>query len=231
MAAEAVIDTTPAEPGGPAPTVRAILFGSGPRFLRDGFGPVLAFYVGWKLVNLAVGIGAATVVAVAAFRLARREERTGAMAKLALGFVFVQAAIGLVSGSAKVYLAPPVLLSGALGIAFFASAFTRRPIIGIFAEEMYPFPAEVRASETFRRIFARCSLAWGAYQLVRSGIRLLVLTQTSVDAYVAVNFLTGVPMISAMVTGTVWYSVRGFRKSEEWGWAFDEETGAAVQPA
>lgn len=212
-------------------TVRAILLGSGPRFARDGFGPVLAFYLGWKLVGLAVGIALATGVAVLAHRAARREERTGALAKLALGFVFVQAAIGLASGSARAYLAQPVLLSAVLGIAFFVSAFTRRPIIGIFAEETYPFPPEVRQSDTFRRIFARASIVWGVYQVVRAGIRLAVLTQASVDAYVVINFATGIPMISAMFAWTTWYAVRGFRRSEEWGPAIAalEELEAAEQ--
>ena len=201
------------------------MLGSGPRFAREGFGPVLAFYLGWKLVGLPAGIGAATVVALLAFRLAKREERTGALPKMALGFVFLQAGVGLLSGSARVYLAQPVLLSGGLGVAFLASAFTSRPLIGIFAAETYPFPDEVRESETFRQIFARISIVWGCYQLARSAMRLLVLTQTSVDSYVVVNFATGFPMIAAMFSWTTWYAVRSFRRSREWGWAFDEEAG------
>lgn len=217
----------------PPVTGRSILLGSGPRFLRDGFGPVLGFYVGWKIAGLVAGVALATAVALLALRLARRQERRGSLVKLALASVIVQAVIGLVSNSATVYLAQPVLINAAIGIAFLASAFTRRPIIGIFAEEMYPFPEEVRASETFRRVFARCSVAWGLYQLLRSGIRLLVLTQTSVDAYVVVNFATGIPMLSAMFAWTTWYSVRGFRRSEEWGPFMAEADGAgpAVQPA
>lgn len=222
MSDDVPADALPA-PDVTRPTARGILFGSGPRFLRDGFGPVLGFYAGWKVAGLWLGILLATLVGLLAYRLARREEREGNLVKLSVAFVLAQAIIGLASGSARVYLAQPVLLSGALGVAFLASAFTRRPIIGIFAAEMYPFPDEVRSSETFRRVFARCSIAWGVYQLARSGIRLLVLTQTSVDAYVAVNFATGLPMLSAMFAWTTWYSVRGFRRSEEWGWALAED--------
>ena len=29
----------------------ALMLGSGPRFARDAFGPVLVFYVGWKLIG------------------------------------------------------------------------------------------------------------------------------------------------------------------------------------
>ena len=35
---------------------RDILLGSGPRFARDAMGPMLAFYVGWRLVGLVAGI-------------------------------------------------------------------------------------------------------------------------------------------------------------------------------
>ncbi len=42
-------------------SVRAMLLGTGPRFARDAFGPVVVFYVGWKIVGLSTGIVAATV--------------------------------------------------------------------------------------------------------------------------------------------------------------------------
>ena len=47
------------ETGVPAPvpvSFRGMLFGSGPRFARDAFGPLLAFYAGWKLVGLVAGV-------------------------------------------------------------------------------------------------------------------------------------------------------------------------------
>jgi hypothetical protein len=36
----------------PKVTVLGLLLGSGPRFARDALGPVLVFYVGWKLLRL-----------------------------------------------------------------------------------------------------------------------------------------------------------------------------------
>ena len=103
-------------------TVRGILLGSGPRFARDAFGPVLAFYIGWKLFGLVAGIGCATAVSLLAWRYERRRDRAGVVARLSLGFVIVQATIGLIAQSATVYLAQPVLLSAAFGIAFLVSA-------------------------------------------------------------------------------------------------------------
>ncbi|MDQ3756850.1 MAG: DUF3159 domain-containing protein [Actinomycetota bacterium] len=199
---------------------RDILLGSGPRFARDAFGPLLAFYVGWRVFGLATGIVAATVLAVAAWRWEVRKERPGLMARIGLALVLLQAAIGLIADDARVYLAQPVLIGAVYGLVFLGSALIGRPLAGTFASEMYEFPPEVRASDTFRRVFGRVSLAWGVYLVARSVVRMLVLTQSSVDAFILVNFLTGFPFMTALITWSVWYGLRGFRRSEEWGWAF-----------
>ena len=210
-------------------SVKGLLLGGGPRFARDAFGPVLAFYVGWKLAGLVVGIIAASVVSVAAWRYERRRERPGAIARLSLGFVVIQAVIGLVSGSAAVYLAQPVLLSAALGIVFLVSAVIGRPLAGVFANELYPFPPEVRDSATFRRVFGRISVAWGSYQLLRSAIRLLALAHGSIESFLVINLVTGVPLTAGLMAWSIWYGVRGFRRSDEWGWALRGEA-APIDP-
>src|SRR5437588_676541 len=164
----------------------------------------------------------ATAVGLGAYAWERHRERPGVMARVALGFVLVQAAVGLAAGSAKVYLAQPVLLNGALGLAFLVSVFAGRPLAGAFAAEMYPFPPQVRESATFRRVFTGVSLAWAVYLLARSSLRLFTLS-LSVDAFVAVNVATGLPVSAALMSWSVWYGVRGFRRSEEWGWALAED--------
>jgi intracellular septation protein A len=204
-------------------SVASILLGGGPRFARDAFGPLLAFYAGWKLGNLLVGVALATIVSCVAYRYERQRDRTGTIARLAFGFVIIQALIGLLSQSAVVYLAQPVLLNGALGVAFMASVVARRPLAGTFAQEFYPFPDDVRTSKTYRHIFGNVSLTWGLYQCLRSIIRLLVLTSGSVEAFLVVNLITGIPLTGMLLTWSVWYSRRAFQRSEEWGWAFEDE--------
>src|SRR3954452_23755639 len=91
--------TTSAIPDGdfhiPEVSTRTILLGSGPRFARDAFGPMLLFYVGWKLSGLVLGVALSTVGSFAAYRWEKSHDRPGLMARLGLGFVIVQAAIGL----------------------------------------------------------------------------------------------------------------------------------------
>lgn len=202
---------------------RSLMLGEGPRFARDAFGPVVVFYLVWKLAGLAAGIVAATVFSILAFRHERRSQRKGNMALISLGFVVISAVVGLVSRSATVYLAQPVLLSACFGIAFLVSAAIGKPLAGTFAEEMFSFPKEVKESRTFKRVFARESVAWGAYLVLRSAVRLLTLTATNVEFFLLVNFVTGVPVTAALMTWSIWYGVRGFRRSAEWGWAMRGE--------
>ena len=200
-------------------SARGILVGSGPRFARDAFGPVLCFYIGYKLSGLAVGIAAATAVALAAWIYERRRDRPGLLARLTLLVIVVQALIGLLAGDARAFFAPTVLTTLAWGLAFVGSVWIGRPLAGLFAGEMYPFPPEVRVSSTFRRVFSVISLGWGGLLLLRSGVRLATLAMSSIDAFVVVSAATGIPLTAGMMTWSVWYATRAFRRSEEWGWA------------
>jgi intracellular septation protein A len=210
-----------AEAGLPDISVGTMLRGGGPRMAAHAGAPVLFFYAGWKLSGLLVGVILATTVGLATYLYERYRERPGMVARIALVFVFVQGTIGLIAGSAKVYLAQPVVLNGLLGLTFLVSTLLGRPFAGQFAEEFYPFPPEVRASATFKSAFSRVSLVWAAYLLLRSAFRLFML-QYSVDAFVAVNVATGFPIISALMAWSVWYISRHFRRSQEWGWALAE---------
>jgi len=198
-------------------SVRAMLLGTGPRFARDAFGPVAVFYLGWKIVGLTTGIVAATAVSVAAYFWERRRERTGLIAAMGLAIALVQALAGYLAGSAKWYFVPPVIVNAVYGMAFLVSVLIGRPLAGTFASETYPFPPQVKASETFRRVFSRVSLAWAAYLLVRSALRLIALARVTVEGVIVVNLLTGIPFTAALMAWSVWYGVRGFRQSEEWG--------------
>jgi len=197
----------------------ALMLGSGPRFARDAFGPVLAFYLGWKLVDLRAGIAAATVLAVAAWAWERRQARSGLSAAIGLGIALVQAAAGLATGTTTGYFAPGLIVNGAYGLAFLGSVLIGRPLAGIFAQETYPFPPVVKASVTFRRVFSRISLAWAGYLLLRTLLRLLTLLYSSVELFLVVNVVTGFPLTAALMAWSIWYGQRSFARSEEWGQA------------
>jgi hypothetical protein len=200
----------------PQPSFRSIFLAGAPRFARELFGPVAAFYVGWKLSGLVVGIVLASVVGIALDLYERRRGRAGALALVSVAFVVVQAVVGLVADSAVVYLAQPVVVGAIWGVANIGSAFVGRPLAGMFADAWYPFPPEIKASRTYRRVFGVESVVWGVYLLARSGIRMVVLTKGSIGAFAVVQFVTGVPFTVALVAWSVSYAIREFDRSDEW---------------
>jgi intracellular septation protein A len=195
---------------------RTILRASGPRFVANAGFPVLFFYLGWKVSGLLLGVVLATAVGVGAYAYERHKQRPGLVARLALAFVLIQGVIGLAFGSAKVYLAQPVVLNLLLGLVFLVTTLRGRPFAGEFADELFPLPPEVKESDTFRQAFARVSIVWAIYFLLRSAIRLYML-KWSVDAFVIINVITGFPIVAALMSWSVWYITRFFRRSEEYG--------------
>ena len=199
-----------AAPGG-APSFGALLLGSGPRFLRDAFGPTVVFYAGWKLSGLVAGVAAASLWTAVVYVWERKHERPGIATRIGLGIALVQAVAALASGSPMGYFAPPIIANAAYGAAFLISVAIGHPLAGVFAMESYPFPGDVRASPDFRRTFAHISLVWGTYLLARSVLRLVILLRFSVDVYVAVNVLTAAPLTVLLMAWSFWYGLRSLR--------------------
>jgi hypothetical protein len=205
-------------------SVLGLLLGTGPRFARDAVGPVIVFYVVWRLAGLTPAIVTATALALAIFVWERRRARTGLGAAVGFTIALTQAAAAFATGSAVAYFLPPIIFNALYGVVFIGSVVIGRPLAGVFAGETYPFPPEVKASATFRRVFSRVSLAWGGYLLLRSAVRLLALSWRDVDLIVLVNIVTGVPFTAALMTWSIWYGVHGFRRSDEWGHALRPAT-------
>jgi hypothetical protein len=210
MSAAEARELGPSEPG-----FRSILLGGAPRFAREAFGPVAAFYLGWKLGDVVVGIVLASVIGIAIDLYERRRGRSGVLSLVSIAFVLVQAVVGLVAHSAVVYLAQPVVVSAVWGLANIASALVGRPLAGVFADAWYSFPPEVKASRTYRRVFGVESVVWGVYLLARSGVRMLFLGGGSIGLFAAVQLATGVPVTLALIAWSIWYALRGFERSRE----------------
>lgn len=191
------------------PSFRGILRRGLPGFLREGFLPVGAFYVGLQLGGLPAGIAAAGAVSVAIYLFERRAGRDGLLVRLSLGFVAVQSVVGLLAHSTTVYLAQPVLLTAAWGLAFFISVAIHRPLAGALACAWYPFPRWFRETEQFKRVFGVESLVWGAYFFARSGIRLAALLQGSLESFLLIVFVTGTPAMLALMLWSIRYAMHG----------------------
>ena len=154
----------------PPPTWRSLVARGMPQFAAEALLPVAAFYAGWRLSGLAAGIGVSAIISIALAAVLIRRGREVGLVVVGAAFVVIQAVVGLVSGSATVYLAQPVVLSGLWGIAYVVSVLVGRPLIGVFACAWYPFPAWFRASAPFKREFGMQSLVWAAYCFARAAV-------------------------------------------------------------
>jgi hypothetical protein len=144
----------------------------------------------------------------------RRAGRDALLVRLSLAFVLVQAVVGLVSDSTTVYLAQPVLVTAAWGLAFLVSVPLRRPLAGALACAWYPFPRWFRETEPFKRVFGVESLVWGGYFLARSGIRLAALLNGSLEDFLLIVFVTGTPAMLVLTVWSIRYAVRGLADTE-----------------
>jgi hypothetical protein len=192
-----------------APTFWGVLMTGLPGFLREGFLPLGAFYVALKLDGLVAGIVASALVSLLIYLYERRAGRDALLVRLSLGFVAVQSIIGLAADSTIVYLAQPVLLAAAWGAAFLVSVPLGRPLAGALARAWYPFPPWLRETPAFKRVYGIESLVWGAYFLTRSGIRLAVLLNGSLESFLLVTLLTGTPAMLLLLAWSIRYSIRG----------------------
>lgn len=196
------------------PTFWGVLLTGLPGFLREGFLPLGAFYAGLRLDGLAAGIVAAAVASVLIYLYERRAGRDALLVRISLGFVVVQSIVGLAANSATVYLAQPVLLAAAWGLAFLISIPLGRPLAGTLACAWYPFPRWLKESADFKRVYGVESVVWGAYFLARSALRLVVLVQGSLESFLLIVFVTGTPVMLLLLAWSIRYAIRGLADTE-----------------
>ncbi|HSS80523.1 MAG TPA: hypothetical protein VLK24_04920 [Gaiellaceae bacterium] len=196
------------------PTFWGVLMTGLPGFVREGFLPLGAFYAGLRLDGLAAGIVAAALASVLIYLYERRAGRDALLVRISLGFVVVQSIVGLAANSATVYLAQPVLIAAAWGLAFWISIPLGRPLAGALACAWYPFPRWLKESSDFKRVYGIESVVWGAYFLARSALRLVALLQGSLESFFVVTFLTGTPVMLLLLAWSIRYAIRGLANAE-----------------
>ncbi|HEY3061140.1 MAG TPA: VC0807 family protein [Chloroflexota bacterium] len=176
--------------------------------------PVALFYTSFRVW----GFSAAVVVVLtwsAAIFAWHRQRTGGADVFSATTFVFacVKAAAGLVSQNPFLYLAWPSLENLIYGSAFFGSALLGTPVLALYAQRLYPIPAEVRATPTFKRAFVVASGAWLVGHSVRGILRLWLLSTLPLELYLIADTVAGWPINISLLAFTMWYPLRRLQQA------------------
>jgi intracellular septation protein A len=216
-----------AEPPAP-PTLRSVLRKHGGRFATDSVIPVVLFLV----LNGTAGIGwamvASTVWAVSLIGLRlHRHGAVGVLVWFSLGFVVVRGVAGLLARSDAVYFGPGILNTLLVALAFAGSVCLRRPIVGMIAPIFYPFPDDVRAHPTYRRVFSRLTLAWAALLASSVALQIWLLATASTNTYLVVRSAVTWPLSLALFVISLRYPRRAFERHPE----LSVRLGAAPGPA
>ncbi len=198
-------------------SVGAVVRGAAPRLVRDGFGPLAAFFLGWKLLGLGAGIAAAVLFGLTVFAHERRRGQPGVIVRLALVLVAIRASVGLSSDSATTYLAQEIAIDALLGCVVLGSLRSQRPFASWFTEEIYPVGEQLRESPPFKRAMRRITAVWAAYFFARAAVRLTALLTLSTDSYVLVAALSDAPFLIALLAWSVRHTFQVLRTSEHWG--------------
>ncbi|HEY0515525.1 MAG TPA: hypothetical protein VGD00_00270, partial [Solirubrobacteraceae bacterium] len=158
----------------------------------------------------------AAAFGIAIYVLERRAGRPAALVRVALVLVAIRAVVGLSAGSAKVYLGQEIGIDVLLTCAVLGSLAAGRPLTAWIADDVYPFTAEMRRSETYRQVMRTVTLVWGCYFLTRAAVRLLALLTLSTNQYALVIALSDAPFLVVLLAWSIQFTLGRFRRDEQW---------------
>jgi uncharacterized membrane protein len=118
----------------------------------------------------------------------------------------LRTAIGLMSGSTRIYFMQPVVTLCMVGLLFLVSVAAGRPLITRLAADVFPLPTEVAEHEDLREHFRKLSFLWAGVYFVNAAVTLLLLLNLPVSAFVATHSFVGLGIIWAGVAMTIYLS-------------------------
>jgi hypothetical protein len=171
---------------------------AGPERLR-AFAPILIFDVGGPLAIYftARAAGASTIIALVmsgilpalrATATVVAHRRLDIIAALVLSGIALGTVMGLISGSARLYLLDGLVPTVAIGVACLASLLWERPLMFRVALETMGHDGEkgqafqaMWVHDRFRRLFAVITAVWGIVFLAESALQAVIIETCSIN--------------------------------------------------
>jgi intracellular septation protein A len=167
-------------------SLRAIARHAAPNIILSTVVPTSLFYVGWYTQgrSMAFVLALSGALTVVAWRSVRRQ-RVPAMLILTTMLLVMRTAVGLMTGSTKVYFVQPIITTVLVGTLFLVSVAAGRPLIKRLAGDFLPLPKEVEDHSDVRAHFRKLSLLWAGIYFMNATVTLLLLMNLPVTTFVA----------------------------------------------
>ncbi len=186
----------------------------GPRGVFESGIPVAIFVIVNVLphvsLNVALAVSAASAVAIAVYRLMRKE--TVRHAVNGLFGIGIGALIAWRTGSAKDFYLPGILFSLAYGLAMLASVPLRQPLVGwVWSLLANGGRRDWQGKPHLVRLFNRLTIVWALVYLAKTLIQAWMFNNTAANdpatALGIAKLVLGYPPYALLIAYTVW-SVR-----------------------
>ena len=137
--------------------------------------------------------------------LLRRRATGGSTAGASRGLVALGLALGLalVTGQAKDFFLPGMLVDAAYGVALAGSVLVGRPLVGYLHVLLLGGRRDWRSTPSMRRLFALATLGWAGVYAVRAGAQLRFYLADQPELLGLAKVLLGWPLTALGVTLTL----------------------------
>lgn len=165
---------------------------AGRSVLEASLAPMLVFYLLYQQLGLKAALGGALTWQVAMItRRMLRGERISGMLVGGLAMLLVRCGFAWATGSVIVYLLQPVVGQVLSACAFSSSAWTQRPLAGVFAKDFVPLPAALLAMPHMTGYLCRVSVLFGLASLGQALTNVLLLTHAGVGTTMLLGKVVG----------------------------------------
>ena len=149
------------------------------------FYTVFAFAGVWVAIAVALGwsYGALAWRAVTG-------RRTSGLLVLTATVMTGRSLISFAAGSPFLYFLQPIVTDTGIGLAFLASLFGARTLVGRLAGDFYPMTAEIAARPGIQRLFRTLTAMWALFYLCKATFTLWLLLSASLADFVLIKSIT-----------------------------------------
>lgn len=175
--------------------------------------PFFLFYQFRERVSLTAAIVVATAWSIGVIIYTKRTRgRFDFLTALALISLFAQAAIGIASQDAQLYLALPAIEQCLIVAGLLGSILIKRPLFGLLAQQFTGVNVSVARSPLWLHAFSVVTFVWAVGTVVRIAMRLSLLYSLGVDLYLIVFPACSWTLTAALFAFTFWYPNRVFKR-------------------